>query len=127
MLEIARQIRPSLYDLQFEKPEPLVPRRLCFEVPERLGARGEVVTPLDEAAVRDVAAQIGGAHADGIAAKCFEGAARLASLNPVRGAGIQIDSACTACRSTSLQARYSASEPPIGSGTGLSAINSTRP
>ena len=25
MLEIARQIRPSLYDLQFEKPKPLVP------------------------------------------------------------------------------------------------------
>ncbi|MDP6667945.1 MAG: hydantoinase/oxoprolinase N-terminal domain-containing protein, partial [Dehalococcoidia bacterium] len=29
MLEIARQIRPSLYDLQFEKPRPLVPRQLC--------------------------------------------------------------------------------------------------
>ena len=55
MLEIARQIRPSLYDLQFEKPPPLVPRRLCFEVPERLGAKGEVITPLDEAGTRDVA------------------------------------------------------------------------
>ena len=31
-----RQIRPSLYDLQFEKPRPLVPRDLCFGVPERL-------------------------------------------------------------------------------------------
>lgn len=58
MLEIARQIRPSLYDLQFEKPPPLVPRRLCFEVPERLGARDEVITPLDEDAVRTVARQI---------------------------------------------------------------------
>jgi N-methylhydantoinase A len=26
MLEVARQVRPSLYDLQFEKPRPLVPR-----------------------------------------------------------------------------------------------------
>jgi N-methylhydantoinase A len=40
MLEIARQVRPSLYDLQFEKPRPLVPRHRCFGVPERLGPRG---------------------------------------------------------------------------------------
>ena len=26
VLEIGRQIRPSLYDIQFEKPVPLVPR-----------------------------------------------------------------------------------------------------
>ena len=58
MLEIARQIRPSLYDLQFEKPPPLVPRRFCFEVPERLGAKGEVITPLDEEATRKVARAI---------------------------------------------------------------------
>ena len=30
MLKIARQIRPVLYDLQFEKPAPLVPRYLSF-------------------------------------------------------------------------------------------------
>ena len=58
MLEIARQIRPSLYDLQFEKPEPLVPRRLCFEVTERLDAKGAVITPLDDDSVREVAAGI---------------------------------------------------------------------
>jgi N-methylhydantoinase A len=51
LLEIQRQIRPSLYDLQFDKPRPLVPRYLCFGVPERLDARGEVVLPLDETAV----------------------------------------------------------------------------
>ena len=33
LLEIARQVRPSLYDLQFEKPTPLVPRYRCFDVP----------------------------------------------------------------------------------------------
>jgi N-methylhydantoinase A len=55
MLEIARQVRPSLYDLRFEKPPPLVPRHRCFGVPERLGPRGEVLRPLDEAAVRRVA------------------------------------------------------------------------
>ena len=65
MLEIARQVRPSLYDLQFEKPKPLVPRNLCFGVPERLDAQGQVLTPLDEAAVRRVAEQL---RREGVAA-----------------------------------------------------------
>src|SRR5262249_14889399 len=34
MLELARQMRPSLYDLRFEKPRPLVPRHCCFGVSE---------------------------------------------------------------------------------------------
>jgi len=51
MLEIARQVRPSLYDVHFEKPRPLIPRQLCFDVPERLDPRGEVLKPLDERAV----------------------------------------------------------------------------
>ena len=55
MLEIQRQIRPSLYDLLFEKPRPLAPRYLCFGIPERLDAAGAVVTPLDERAVADAA------------------------------------------------------------------------
>ncbi len=58
MLEIARQIRPSLYDLQFQKPVPLVPRQRCFEVTERLNATGEILVPLDEASVLATAAAI---------------------------------------------------------------------
>ena len=58
MLEIQRQIRPALYDFQFEKPPPLVPRYLCFGVPERLDSRGAVIVPLDEESVRRVAAQL---------------------------------------------------------------------
>ena len=40
-------LRP--YDFTRPPPEPYVPRRLTFEVPERIGADGEVVRPLDEA------------------------------------------------------------------------------
>ncbi len=54
MLEIARQVRPSLYDVHFEKLRPLVPRDLCWEVPERLDAAGGVLRPLDEDAVRGI-------------------------------------------------------------------------
>lgn len=46
ILEIQRQIRPALYDTNFLKPPPLVPRDLVVEVHERLNARGEVITPL---------------------------------------------------------------------------------
>jgi N-methylhydantoinase A len=55
MLEIGRQTRPSLYDLRFEKTPPLVPRHRCFGVPERRSANGDVIQPLDERAVRQIA------------------------------------------------------------------------
>ncbi|MBM3740527.1 MAG: hydantoinase/oxoprolinase family protein, partial [Acidobacteria bacterium] len=58
VFEIARQIRPKLYDIFCDKPKPLVPRRLCFEVPERLASDGLVLRPLDEEAVRAVARRI---------------------------------------------------------------------
>ncbi len=67
MLEIARQIRPSLYDLQFEKPPPLVPRQLCFEVPERLDAKGQVVTELDESALAQVVDRIAESGVEAVA------------------------------------------------------------
>lgn len=58
MLEIARQVRPSLYDVHFEKPRPLVPRHLCYEVPERLDASGEVLLALDENRVLEIAEEL---------------------------------------------------------------------
>src|SRR6516164_3683242 len=53
LLEIGRQKRPDLYDLQADKPPALVERRLRREVPERLMHDGRVETPLDKAAVRN--------------------------------------------------------------------------
>jgi len=44
-LEIAFQIRPRLYDVFVEKPKPLIPRKYCFEVEERLDSNGNVITP----------------------------------------------------------------------------------
>jgi N-methylhydantoinase A len=56
LLEIARQVRPSLYDTQFEKTKPLVPRDRAVTVTERLGPAGEILTPLDDDSVRAAAA-----------------------------------------------------------------------
>ena len=58
LLEIQTGIRPTLYDLQFQKLKPLVPRYLCFGVPERLDYRGEVLAPLDEDAVQSVVREL---------------------------------------------------------------------
>jgi N-methylhydantoinase A/acetone carboxylase, beta subunit len=47
VIEIGRQNRPRLYDLFFEKPKPLVPRELRFEVDERVLADGTVAKRVD--------------------------------------------------------------------------------
>ena len=46
-LVIGRQARPDLYALHPRRHDPLVPRRLRYEVDERIAADGSVVTPLD--------------------------------------------------------------------------------
>jgi len=47
VLEIMRTDRQSGYDLQWRKPLPLVPRRLRFEVTERVEHDGTITTGLD--------------------------------------------------------------------------------
>jgi N-methylhydantoinase A len=47
VLEIGRQNRPELYNLQVERLPPLVPRRYRFEVRERIMHDGTVLEPLD--------------------------------------------------------------------------------
>jgi N-methylhydantoinase A len=67
LLEIARQVREDAFDVFFEKPPPLVPRSLCFEVTERLDAAGGVVTPLDPDSVAGVADAIAGSGVRAVA------------------------------------------------------------
>ncbi|WP_052405937.1 hydantoinase/oxoprolinase family protein [Paraburkholderia heleia] len=49
MLDIGREWRYDIYDLDIVIPAPLVPPALRLEVDERLDARGEVLTPLTDA------------------------------------------------------------------------------
>jgi N-methylhydantoinase A len=48
LLELRRQRRPHLFDLQADKPTPLVERPLRYEVRERVLFDGSVHVPLDE-------------------------------------------------------------------------------
>jgi N-methylhydantoinase A len=70
LLEIGRQMRPSLYDLHREKPVPLVPGHLRKETPERVYADGTVRTPLDLDATYQAIEELRQAGVEAIAV-CF--------------------------------------------------------
>ena len=70
VLEIQRANRPDLYNLAYAKPKPFVPRRLRLEVAERMSYTGEVLTPLDEASVREAVAAAKRQGAEAVAI-CF--------------------------------------------------------
>jgi N-methylhydantoinase A/oxoprolinase/acetone carboxylase beta subunit len=70
VLEIGSEIRYDTYDLHLERPEPLVARPLRHQVPERCFPSGEVLTPLDETAMRDIARELAKANVEAVAV-CF--------------------------------------------------------
>jgi N-methylhydantoinase A len=58
VLELRRIRIPKLYDLTWQKPQPLVERYLRLEVVERMNFRGEVHTPLDKDTVVSAAREL---------------------------------------------------------------------
>ncbi|HEV8717096.1 MAG TPA: hydantoinase/oxoprolinase family protein [Candidatus Binatia bacterium] len=67
VLELGRQKRSRMYDLNMDAETPtfLAPRRHRVGIRERVDARGQVLTPLDEEQVRTAVAQL---RADGVQA-----------------------------------------------------------
>ncbi len=70
VLELRRIRMPRLYDLTWIKPEPLVPRRLRFEITERMSAQGEVVLPVESTDVYAAIERIKGSGVEAVAV-CF--------------------------------------------------------
>jgi len=70
LLEIGRQTRPKIYDLKADNPEPLVPRQRRFEVVERIDAKGDIDTPLDESQIPGLIERIRDSEAESVAI-CF--------------------------------------------------------
>ncbi|MEV4798621.1 hydantoinase/oxoprolinase family protein [Nonomuraea sp. NPDC049421] len=64
------RVEEDRYDLRFTPPPPPVSPGDCFEVTERVSARGEVLTPLDPDSVRRVAAEIAARGIESVAV-CF--------------------------------------------------------
>ena len=67
VLEIQRQLRYNINDLFVDKHRPLIPRDQILEVDERIGADGEVVTPIDAASVERALATARAAGAQSLA------------------------------------------------------------
>jgi N-methylhydantoinase A len=66
-VEIAREHRYDMYDLYMQRPRPLAPRHLRFEVDERVLADGSVRTPVDPDQVRRLAGEIRAAGVEAVA------------------------------------------------------------
>jgi N-methylhydantoinase A len=66
-IEIAYEHRFDQSDVFMERPPPLVPRDLRFDVPERMAADGSVLLPLDEAALRQLVPQLQEAAIEAVA------------------------------------------------------------
>jgi N-methylhydantoinase A len=60
ILEIGRANRRDLFNLKYGKPEPFVPRYLTLGVKERIGADGNIITPLDGDEVKRAVKELSG-------------------------------------------------------------------
>ena len=78
VLEIGRQSRSDLYDLNLERPPALAPRELRFGLPERVDYTGAILEDLTPAAIEALVAQLQEARVDGVAV-CF----LFSFLNPL--------------------------------------------
>jgi N-methylhydantoinase A len=66
VLEIMRTNNPRMYDLQYVKPKPLIPRWLRLEVTERVRHTGEVLAELAEDEVREAARRLREAEVEAV-------------------------------------------------------------
>ncbi len=94
LLEIGRQTRPRMYDLQTDNPPPLVERQDRFEIDERIGADGLVRRAIDVSEIGDVAERIKHSGAEACAV-CFlfsflEPGHEQQAAAALRGAGIDM-------------------------------------
>ena len=78
VLEIGRQSRSDLYDLNLERPPALAPRELRFGLPERVDYTGAILEDLTPAAIEALVARLQEARVDGVAV-CF----LFSFLNPL--------------------------------------------
>ena len=67
VLEIGREWRYDLFNLDIEMPEPLVPRHLRFEATERIGPDGDVLVTLDETALQSTISALRDAGVESLA------------------------------------------------------------
>lgn len=100
LLRIGTQARPSLFDLNVRRGDPIYEQ--VFEIPERLGADGVVVQDLHEAAVNAALARIVAAGIDAVAVAFLH-----AHVNPVHEARVGVLARAAGLRQVSLSHQVS--------------------
>ncbi len=70
LLEIGRQARPRLYDLNVEREPPLATRAMRFGIKERIAADGKILLPISDAEIRRLFRRVKNSGADSLAV-CF--------------------------------------------------------
>ena len=70
LLDIRRHKRYTLFDAAYRKVRPLAERNLTIGIPERIGAQGEIVDPLDEDALRQALQSLAAQNVEAVAI-CF--------------------------------------------------------
>src|SRR5580692_6803308 len=67
VIEIGRQARPKLYDLFFDRVEPLVPKDLRFGIHERTACDGEILTASSPEDLKSLASRVESAQPQAVA------------------------------------------------------------
>ena len=67
VLEIGRSNRTEMYNALYRRPRSLIPRRLCFEVEERMLSDGSVFTPLEMSDLDPIIGQLEEAGIESVA------------------------------------------------------------
>ncbi len=70
VIEIGRQNRPELYNINFSRPRTLVPRSLRFEMDERVDSDGGVLVKVSKTRLRELARRLRNSGAETVAI-CF--------------------------------------------------------
>ena len=84
VLEMALENRFEQYDVNVDRPVPLVPRRWRLTVPERVNAAGEVLTPLNVEAVQALVPALAEGRIESVAVGFLHGYANGAHERQVR-------------------------------------------
>src|SRR5207245_2862984 len=101
VIEIGRQARPELYNLNAVKPSPLVPSELRFGVHAHVAASREILEPLRDSDVEELVEKLLRAHCESFASCNLRVAASLLKLQ-------QANRCARSCqgRPAALSARY---------------------
>lgn len=98
VMEIARMHRPSSYDLHKRRPPVVIERELRYEIDERLDHHGNVLSAVDPAQSRGLAAEIKAQRVDAVAVSLLysflDPAHERAVADALSGLGVPVSLSC---------------------------------